>query len=158
MKESKNKKIFASIEETCLKAGVRLTPKKREIFETLFNKKKALSAYEIADLLKEKNHTATPVMSIYRALDFFKERGLVHKINSLNCYSICSHISCKHKHDLTRLAVCLDCHSVDEVSSNTSIKKTLEKSLNEINFKLQNQQIELLGLCVKCRKKTKNKS
>ena len=150
MNQVKTQKTLASVEDICFKAGVRLTPKKKEIFETLFRKKKALSAYEIADLLKEKNKTPTPVMSIYRALDFFKERGLVHKITSLNRYSICSHISCKHKHDMPRLAICLECHSVDEVSSNNSVKKTLEKSLSNINFKLQSEQIELLGLCGNC--------
>lgn len=152
MNQRQTKKTLASVEDICSKAGVRLTPKKKEIFETLFHKKKALSAYEIADLLKEKNKTPTPVMSIYRALDFFKERGLVHKITSLNRYSICSHISCKHKHDMPRLAICFNCHSVDEVSSNNSVKNTLKKSLSNINFKLQSEQIELLGLCGNCSK------
>ena len=94
-------------------------------------------------------------MSIYRALDYFSERGVVHKIASLNRYSACSHISCRHKHVMPRLAVCLGCHSVDEVASNTSVKKILEKGLSDINFQLQSQHLELLGLCLNCN--TKNK-
>ena len=146
-------KTLASVERICSEAGVRLTPKKKEIFETLLRNKKALSAYEIADFLKKKNRISTPVMSIYRALDFFKERGVIHKIASLNLYSVCSHISCHHEHNLPRLAVCLDCHKVDELPSNKSVKNSLEKSLDQIDFKLQSQQLELLGFCLDCTSK-----
>ena len=147
------RKTIASVEDICLKEGVRLTAKKKEIFEVLLSGKKALSAYEIAHELKKKNKISTPVMSIYRALDFFQERGVVHKIISLNRYTACSHISCDHKHEMPRLAICTDCYHVDELSCYEPIKKALTDSINNIDFDLRTEHVELLGLCTFCKAK-----
>ena len=144
------KQIMESAEKRCSIQGARFTRKRKEIFEVMLREKKALSAYEIAERVKETNDVSVPVMSVYRILDFLQHRGLVHRIASVNRYAACAHITCGHKHEMPRLAVCLKCQSVDEIASNTSVKKSLQKGLKEIDFQLQNQQIELLGLCAKC--------
>lgn len=146
-------RIIKSAEYICLSEGVKFTPKRKEIFRVMLDEKKALSAYEIAAILKQNTNANVPVMSVYRTLDLLEQRGLVHKITSINRYSVCSHISCEHKHVMPRLAVCLECQSVDEVASNSSIKRSIYKGLKEIDFELQSQQLELVGLCVKCRHK-----
>ena len=147
---AKAERILQSAEDICSKEGVRFTPKRKEIFKVMLHEKKALSAYEIADKLEEIADVSIPVMSIYRTLDFLEQRGLVHKIISINRYSVCAHILCEHKHEMPRLAVCTKCRSVDEIASNNSIKKTLQKGLNDIDFQLESRQIELVGLCSKC--------
>ena len=147
---AKAERILRSAEDICSKEGVRFTPKRKEIFKVMLREKKALSAYEIADKVKDLADVSVPVMSIYRALEFLEKRGLVHKIISINRYSVCSHISCEHKHVMPRLAVCTKCQSVDEIASNHSIQKSLQKGLNEIDFQMESRQIELVGLCSKC--------
>lgn len=150
MVRGNQRRILKAAEDICSKEGLRFTPKRKEIFKMMLHEKKALSAYEIADCLKAKTNISIPVMSVYRILEFLEQIKLVHKISSINRYSVCSHISCKHKHLMPRLAVCRKCKHVDELAANNSIKESLQKSLNAVDFQLESQQIELFGLCSGC--------
>ena len=49
---------------------VELTKNRWNILTLMLSGKKALSAYEISDQLKDKLNISQPVMSVYRNLDF----------------------------------------------------------------------------------------
>ncbi|MDD9950875.1 MAG: transcriptional repressor [Zetaproteobacteria bacterium] len=144
--------IIKSAENICARDGVRFTTKRRDIFNIVLHERKALSAYEIAEKLRQTSKTSAPAMSVYRILEFLEQRKLVHKIASVNKYAICAHITCNHEHDMPRLAVCSNCLKVEELASNTPIKQELLASLDAIDFQLQSQQLELIGLCSNCRR------
>jgi Fe2+ or Zn2+ uptake regulation protein len=111
---------------------------RNDILEAIAKHDKALSAYELQDLLKNegKNYSA---ITIYRVIDTLLELDIVHKVHSINSFMKC----CEHKNHLHRLLVCKSCHNV----------KPVERAATElhINGFAQVEVIdEVLGLCEKC--------
>ncbi len=145
-------KIIKIADHRCSKAGVKLTPNRRNILHLMLEEKKALSAYEIASLLQSKLNISLPAMSVYRNLDFLKDKKLVHKISSINKYTICNHILCEHDHEFMRLAICSQCLKVKELISKSSVIRELRSTLDDIGFHLKSEHIELIGLCSNCNK------
>ena len=71
-------------------------------------------AYDIAERLSAPGKRVAPV-SVYRALDFLSEQGLVHRIASRNAF-----IPCAHGHapgEGVVFLICRTCGGVDETSS-----------------------------------------
>ena len=91
-------------------------------------------------------------MSVYRILEFLEQHKLIHKISSVNKYAACGHIACSHGHHLPRIAVCMKCLKVEELAAATRIRTDLQEDLSAIDFHLENEQLELLGLCSNCNK------
>ncbi|MFK7873718.1 MAG: Fur family transcriptional regulator [Oligoflexales bacterium] len=143
--------VIAAIEKICKKDGVKFTPRRKDIFKIMLRAKKALSAYEVSHLLNQEHKTSTPTMSVYRILDFLEKQKFVHKISSINKYAVCGHITCRHGHDLPRLAVCTSCLKVEELAMNNPIKQELQVGLESIDFHMESQQLELMGLCSDCK-------
>ena len=142
--------IVGHIENTFSKNGIKLTQNRKKILQLMASKQKALSAYEISDLLKEIYKTSTPTMSVYRALDFLEQKELIHKISTLNKYTLCSHILCEHKHEITQLLICLKCSKTIESSSNKSLNTELSKNLISKGFHPNNKLLEIQGTCSEC--------
>src|SRR5204863_259080 len=74
---------MAFAETLCAERGHRLTPVRRRVLEALASSHKPLGAYEIIDLLVDRGRRPAPI-TVYRALDFLREAGLVHRIESRN--------------------------------------------------------------------------
>ena len=70
---------LAHAEALCLQRAQRLTPIRRQVLEALLESHKPLGAYEIIDRTGESGARPAPI-TIYRALDFLMENGLVHRI------------------------------------------------------------------------------
>ena len=58
-----------------------------KVYNFLKKKDKPLSAYEILEELASQGITAQP--TIYRALNKLVSNGLIHKIESLNAWTVC---------------------------------------------------------------------
>ena len=92
----------------------RLTPIRRKVLAALLGSHKPLGAYEIIDRLAPKGPRPAPITA-YRALEFLRENGLVHRIESRNAF-----IACVHNHaaaDLVVFLICERCGAVGEASS-----------------------------------------
>lgn len=66
----------------CVAHGLRLTDQRRAVLQLLCVSDKPLSAYELLDRMRGVVKNPTPP-TVYRALDFLLEQGLVHKLESL---------------------------------------------------------------------------
>lgn len=139
--------LVHQIEETCKTRGVRLTPQRKIIFELIYDNNKSTSAYELLDALKKTMPTAKPPI-IYRALDFLMAQGFIHKVESSNCFVVCSHLQ-KEAH-FCQLLVCDNCKKVTEVDDE-SLLSMLKKNAKIYNFLPQTHVIESHGLCSLCR-------
>src|SRR6202171_557687 len=82
-------------EAICLARGQRLTPIRRKVLAALLGSHKPLGAYEIIDRLPSKGPGKTgprpAPITAYRALEFLRENGLVHRIESRNAFIACVH-------------------------------------------------------------------
>jgi Fur family zinc uptake transcriptional regulator len=71
-------------------------------------KPQALGAYEIIDRLTDKSRPAP--ITIYRALDFLRENGFVHRIESRNAF-----VACVRDHggdDIVVFLICERCGAI----------------------------------------------
>jgi Fur family zinc uptake transcriptional regulator len=143
---SKSKQIlFNKARSFCEDKGARFTPLRARVYEILLSEDSSIGAYDILDKLKVIEESAKPP-TVYRALDFFLELGLVHKVESTNTFKACHHFASSHP---VQFLICDNCSDVQEISSK-GVKETLESQADQNNFIIKTQTIEAHGLCHKC--------
>jgi Fur family zinc uptake transcriptional regulator len=102
-------------------------------------------AYDLLDRLRETRGRAAPP-TIYRALDFLRDQGLVHRIESLNAYIGCGSPLSQHS---GQFLICRECSAVAELDD-PAIEKLIKKRANDAGFQVVGQTIEITGLCPQC--------
>ena len=135
-------------EAICAKRGQRLTPIRRQVLEALLASHKPLGAYEIIDVLAANGGRPAPI-TIYRALDFLRDNGLVHRIESRNAF-----VACVHNHETDALVVfliCETCGAVGEALSSAAAE-SLRTAAQSAGFAAKKPVIEIAGICAHCRK------
>ncbi|MGB6566405.1 MAG: transcriptional repressor [Xanthobacteraceae bacterium] len=135
-------------EAQCAARAQRLTPMRRQVLQTLLASHKPLGAYEIIEHWAQKRHPAP--ITIYRALDFLCENGLVHRIESRNAY-----VACVHNHgggDLVVFLICESCGAVGEAPGGGAAA-ALNASARAAGFLPKSPLIEIAGVCSHCRKR-----
>ncbi|ENI4130419.1 zinc uptake transcriptional repressor Zur [Vibrio fluvialis] len=142
-------KLTKQIEEICATRGVRLTSQRKRVFELICASKKASSAYELLEDLKQSEPQAKPP-TVYRALDFLMEQGFIHRVESTNSFISCC--SCNaHKH-FSQLLICDQCGNVIELQDDSLIA-LLADNAEKHGFKIVNHVIESHGVCQSCSSK-----
>ena len=66
----------------CEQRGLRMTPVRRRVLELVWQNHKPTGAYDLLAQLSEEGFNSAPP-TVYRALDFLLELGVVHRIS--NC-------------------------------------------------------------------------
>lgn len=140
--------ILVQAELLCQQRAVRLTRQRAEILRLVATQKRAVSAYELLDLLRINEPQAKPP-TVYRALNFWLEQGVIHKIESINSYIVCHHI--EHTRHTSALFVCDQCGQVEEHHT-TEIENILQSLANNSHFSLKHSVIETHGICCNCQK------
>lgn len=132
-------------EEYCRERGEKLTPIRRKVLELLLNSGRATKAYSLLDDMRQ-IHPGSAPPTVYRALDFLLSAGLVHRIESINAFTVC--------HDLTQcqhgiLVVCQQCGNVTELHQ-PKLRQALVAQIEDAGYRLASDEIELKGLCSAC--------
>src|SRR5246127_1206960 len=133
-------------EGLCAARGQRLTPMRRQVLEALLASHKPLGAYEIIERLA--HHGRLAPITVYRALDFLRDNGLVHRIESRNAF-----VACVHNHagdDLVVFLICERCGTVGEGPAGT-VAEALKASSRAAGFSPKSPLIEIVGICSHCR-------
>ncbi|QEM81785.1 transcriptional repressor [Halomonas binhaiensis] len=138
--------LLHQAEQHCARRGVRFTPIRRRVLELIADTSGGLKAYDLLDRLATEHAAARPP-TVYRALEFLIDQGLVHRIESLNAYVACH---CPEHTHRFQLLICRDCGRVEELHLD-EINDQLASRAHELGFQVQRQTIELLGLCQDCR-------
>lgn len=136
----------AAFIDYCATIDYRLTSLRKSILFILWQIEKPLKAYDILhELLRIKQNSQPP--TVYRVLDYFVECGIVHKIESIQCYTLCREPKKQLPSEV--LMVCNRCHCVREVYDKRM--RSLVQILSEdSHFHLGQDAIELKGLCHTC--------
>lgn len=137
-------------ERICAERGSRFTELRRRILTMIWQGHKAVKAYDLLDQLATEGGSAKPP-TVYRALDFLMEEGLVHKIESLNAYIGCPHPGSEH---VSQFLICDQCENVEEVTSE-GLSKAVLSAAAEKSFQIKTQTLELHGVCQSCSEKAK---
>jgi len=131
---------------------VRLTPLREQVLQLVWQSHKPLGAYAILDLLAEqpgekKRRQAPP--TVYRALEFLLEHGLVHRINSLNAFIGCSQPRAQHH---SHFLICKECKSTVEIVD-TTLDEAIHNLAQGAQFVEESTFVEITGYCSTCRRK-----
>ena len=134
-------------EAKCRAAGLRLTPIRRDVLEVLYTDHRPLGAYDLVEGLSRLKSRRIAPISVYRALDFLVEQGLVHRLSTRNAY-----IACGHGHGVNETVaflICEKCGGVDEDAS-PGINSALGVLTSSNGFQPRQKMIEITGLCEHC--------
>lgn len=137
-------------ERHCASRGHRLTKKRRQVLSGLLESDRAMSAYELVDLFRERRGFELLPMSVYRILAFLEDAGLVHRLELASKYVACAHIACDHAHEVPQFLVCNSCHRVREVAIPGELASTLSRAAEQAGFRLARPQLELDCICTEC--------
>lgn len=141
------KSAIKNAEDACHSAGLRLTKIRRQVLELIWKSHAPIKAYEILEHLHQDNPRAAPP-TVYRALEFLSEAGLVHRIESLNAFIGCGDPS-SHPH-IGQFLICQDCGAVAEINE-PNITRALTREANHLGFATDEQIVEIKGLCPQCK-------
>ena len=130
----------------CEQQGQRFTSLRQAVLELVWSCHKPVGAYEIIDLLSEREERRIMPPTVYRALDFLVDLGLVHKISSINAFIGCPFPEERHNHIFL---LCRQCGGALECSTE-KLSGPLQQLAAQQGFKLETQNIELSGLCPCC--------
>lgn len=137
--------VLERAEAVCRECGVRLTEQRKTILQLLCASDKPLSAYELLERMRGLVKNPAPP-TVYRALDFLLEQGLVHKLESLHAYVGCAHPDHPHA---SQFLICDDCGEVAEVED-PGVTNSLKAAGKAIGFRTKRPVVELLGICAQC--------
>jgi Fur family zinc uptake transcriptional regulator len=138
---------IAHAEKICAARAERLTPIRRRVLEALLASHAPLGAYELIDRLAVRGARPAPI-TIYRALDFLREQGLVHRIESRNAF-----IACVQDHgsgDPMVFLICEQCGTVGEAAS-AAVADTIRNASRAAGFTPKTPVIEITGICAHCK-------
>ena len=119
---------------------------RRRVLEPLAASHKPLGAYEIMDLAARKVPRPAPI-TVYRALDFLRQNGLVHRIESRNAF-----VACVHNHPSAEpvvFLICERCGSVGEIPA-APVAQSLSAAARASGFAPKLSVVEITGTCAHC--------
>ncbi len=132
-------------ETVCATHGARLTDSRKHVLELIWASHEPAKAYDLLAELQKEDPSAKPP-TVYRALDFLLEHGLIHKIHRLNAY-----VGCTHPTDKTPcfFLICTECNAVTECHDDAYPKLVANISKSH-HFTPQAMSLEMEGLCEQC--------
>lgn len=126
---------------------IRLTPARQLVLDKLCAARRPVGAYDMIDIVADATGKRPAPVSIYRALDFLLENGLVHRLASRNAYMACAH---RHARSApVAFLICDQCGCVTEATS-PAVETSLEQLAAASGFRAQTRVIELTGVCRAC--------
>lgn len=138
---------IAKAEQVCELRNQRFTKLRKRVFELVWQQHKPIRAYDVLEQLQQDGRAAPP--TVYRALDFLLELGLIHRIESMNAFVGCNNPELKHE---GQFFICNTCGAFVELDS-TPINSAISHSAENSGFEIQQRTIEIMGLCPECKAK-----
>jgi len=136
---------IAAAETCCAKDGLSFTPLRRQVLELIWSSHGPIGAYDLLEKLRASRRNAAPP-TVYRALDFLMENGLIHRIESLNAYVGCGD---PERHHGAQFLICRDCQCVAELDDD-EIGKAVTRRAKALGFSIHQQTVEVVGQCADC--------
>lgn len=141
----------------CHQKGGQVTPLREQVLDIILQLEGVIKAYTVLAQMQRSSHTVVAPPTAYRALDFWVEQGVLHKIPAVNGYILCRHARHEynehcchdHAHECSFIVVCTECGSVDEQSLNQEWL-ALRQGVASSGFKLNEEHVVLTGVCAQC--------
>lgn len=139
------RRAVSSAEEVCTRRKVSLTPLRRRVLEIVWRGHEPIGAYQIlAEIGKDREKVGPP--TVYRALEFLREAGLVHRLDALNAFVGCDRPDEGH---VAQFLICSKCHSVAEIED-PGLTRALSERARSSGFRFESGAVEIKALCDDC--------
>jgi len=146
--------LLDKAETVCERRGANLTALRRHVLGLVLDAASPTGAYELLDRLRQTRRGAAPP-TVYRALDFLLEQGLIHRVERLAAFVGCI-AGCtanpdgkSHTH-AAQFLICRECGRVIEMQDH-HVSTVLARAAHEVGFAVQGATIEADGVCSTCR-------
>lgn len=130
----------------CEGRGARLTDLRRQVLGLILDRPSPIGAYELLDRLRGARHGAAPP-TVYRALEFLQEQGLVHKLESKAAFIGC--VADEDHDHAAQFLICRRCGKVTELEDH-ELAHALENAARRAGFTVGKATIEVDGVCAAC--------
>ncbi len=150
--------LLGRAEAICQARGARLTDLRRQVLGLILDAETPTGAYELLDRLRSTRVRAAPP-TVYRALDFLLEHGLIHRVERLSAFVGCvahAHEEESGPADGTHAAqflICRVCGQVTELDDH-ELAHALADAARRLGFTVGTATIEAEGLCASCAART----
>lgn len=140
--------------------GAQITALREQVLEIALRQEGVIKAYTVLAQMQMQSEGVVAPPTAYRALDFWAEHGVLHKVAAVNGYVLCSHArhdcaaaghGCDDMahHDSAFILVCTECGAVDEQTLSREWG-ALRAGVAASGFKLKEEHVVLTGICRKC--------
>ncbi|GAB4231927.1 MAG: zinc uptake transcriptional repressor Zur [Methyloligellaceae bacterium] len=127
-----------------MSSGKGLTKNQRAVFAVLQGAQTPMGAYQILDQVRDQGLRAP--LQIYRALESLAQKGLVHRIESLNAFVACSHAP--HP-EPAAFIICEKCGRAAEITLD-ECDLHLTRAAGDHGFEVASVRVEMFGRCAAC--------
>jgi len=144
-------------ETVCEHRGAKLTELRRHVLALVLDSASPIGAYDLLDRLRQARRGGAPP-TVYRALDFLLEQGLIHKVERLSafvgCVAGCTTDDADHEEGeghthAAQFLICRQCGRVTEMQD-PDVSVVLAKAAKQSGFSISGATIEAEGLCSTC--------
>jgi Fur family transcriptional regulator, zinc uptake regulator len=147
--------LLDQAERVCENRGAKLTELRQHVLGLVLDAASPTGAYDLLDRLRGSRRNATPA-TVYRALDFLLEQGLIHRVERLSAFVGCV-AGCTIEHGdgeahthAAQFLICRQCGKVTEME-NSDITAVLARAAQDVGFSISTATIEAEGVCSTCR-------
>ena len=139
------KHVLHQAELLCDSRSLRFTESRRRILELVCQSSQPVGAYKLLDDLREDGISAAPP-TVYRALDFLLDNGLIHRLATNNTYLACAHPETHHE---GVFLVCSQCGNTQELHTKGVID-SVKRNAKDYEFTVEHAAVEVTGFCKLC--------
>lgn len=142
--------------------GLQVTALREQVLDIVLQQSGVIKAYNVLSQMQQQSEGVLAPPTAYRALDFWAEQGVLHKVAAVNGYILCSHAQhecddhCRdheeaEAHHSAFILVCTECGTADEQTLSHEWA-ALRAGVAESGFALKEEHVVLTGICKKCQK------
>ncbi len=133
----------------CNQNRIQVTKLRETVLDLVLTEEGVIKAYSILSKLQEQSTSTVAPPTAYRALDFWAEQGVLHKVSAINGYILCEHAACSHEHHVSLILVCSECGQVEEQTASSEWLSLLS-GLQKNGFEVDDDHVVLTGKCKRC--------
>ena len=132
-------------EALCRERGARLTEQRRQVLGIVLGARRPIGAYEILEALRAQVPGAAPP-TVYRAIEFLMQQGLVHRLETLHAFVGCIHPDEPHA---GQFLICRACGAVRELEDPV-VSQSVKAAAAATGFESERPVVEISGRCARC--------